>query len=51
VGANLSDRLGALSRFGKTIDAQTLVWLWTAYYDARNYVIIGDPAVRAVRTE
>jgi hypothetical protein len=51
VGAELSDRLGRLRRSGKTIDAQTLVWLWTAYYDARNYVIIGDPAVRAVRDE
>lgn len=49
VGATLSDRLGGLRKFGRTIDAQTLVWLWTAYYDARNYVIVGDPAVRAVR--
>jgi len=50
VGATLSSRLGDLRRYGKTIDPKTLVWLWTAYYDARNYVIIGDPAIRAVRT-
>jgi hypothetical protein len=49
VGATLSGRLGDLRKYGKTIDPQALVWLWTAYYDARNYVIIGDPAVRAVR--
>lgn len=49
IAAYLADRLGERLKFGRVIDAETLVGLWTAYYDARNYVILGDPAVRAVR--
>ena len=32
--------------FGKRADPQTLTRLWTAARDARNYLLLGDPAVR-----
>jgi len=33
-------------RFGKLPDQKRLPFLWTANHDARNYAIVGDPAVR-----
>ena len=33
-------------KFGKTVDEQEMASLWTSTNDARNYVILGDPAVR-----
>ena len=35
-----------LRDLGKRIDPATLVALWTAYSDTRNYILLGDPAVR-----
>jgi hypothetical protein len=32
--------------FGKKLDETLLADLWTASHDARNYTIVGDPAVR-----
>jgi Peptidase family C25 len=32
--------------FGKKLDERVLTDLWTASHDARNYTILGDPAVR-----
>jgi hypothetical protein len=47
IATDLTSRLDALRCFGKVIEDPQLAWLWTASNDARNYVVIGDPAVRA----
>jgi hypothetical protein len=43
----LSDELEN-ARFGKTVDNNLLAIYWTANSDARNYLLLGDPAVRPV---
>jgi hypothetical protein len=47
IATQLTSRLHALRGSGRLIDDHTLVALWTAVHDARNYVVLGDPAVRA----
>lgn len=41
---------GALRRAfsGEPVDAREVTRLWTAHNDARGYVVVGDPAVRAL---
>lgn len=34
--------------FGGSLDESRLTGLWTAARDARNYAVLGDPAVRVV---
>ncbi|MGH3861311.1 hypothetical protein [Actinokineospora sp.] len=46
IATELVTRLDALRRLGRKIDDETLAALWTANNDARNYIVLGDPAVR-----
>lgn len=45
LASDLAAEVEALE-FGKKLDTGLLADLWTASHDARNYTIIGDPAVR-----
>jgi hypothetical protein len=45
LASDLAAEVEALE-FGKTLDERLLADLWTASHDARNYTIVGDPAVR-----
>jgi hypothetical protein len=45
LASDLAAEVEALG-FGKEIDEMLLADLWTASHDARNYTIVGDPAVR-----
>lgn len=45
LAASLNSLLSA-SRFGRVVDKKSLDDRWTETQDARNYVIVGDPAVR-----
>ena len=44
--AELSDGLDQARNYGKTLDELSIAGLWTETKDARNYVVLGDPAVR-----
>jgi hypothetical protein len=46
LAAQLNDELQARS-FGDPVDPRLLVSLWTESNDARNYSLLGDPAVQA----
>ena len=46
LGTSLSSELYEIREFGRVPDKTKLSRLWTANNDARNYVIVGDPAVR-----
>jgi hypothetical protein len=45
LASDLAAEVEALG-FGKQLDETLLADLWTASHDARNYTILGDPAVR-----
>ena len=45
LASDLAAEVEALE-FGKQLDEMLLAELWTASHDARNYTILGDPAVR-----
>ncbi|MFQ5612790.1 MAG: hypothetical protein ACE5H9_11720 [Anaerolineae bacterium] len=42
----LTDRIDKRRKGNKKISDQELVALWTGNHDARNYVVVGDPAAR-----
>ena len=47
LATDLSDRLYRREHYGERFLDSELVQLWTANNDARSYVVVGDPAVRA----
>jgi hypothetical protein len=49
IATELAFRLDEYRRRRKLIDDADLVGLWTATHDARAYVVLGDPAIRAAR--
>jgi hypothetical protein len=50
LGSDLSAELEEIVR-GGPVDDSRLVELWTNSHDARNYIVLGDPAVRLVAAE
>jgi hypothetical protein len=46
MSAKLTIELDEIEHYGKVPDKVEVARLWTANNDARNYVIVGDPAVR-----
>ncbi len=45
LSTEVADRIERL-KLGESVRPDELAWLWTAASDARNYVVLGDPAVR-----
>lgn len=50
LASDLAAEVEALG-FGKELDETMLADLWTASHDARNYTIVGDPAVRVAPSQ
>jgi hypothetical protein len=48
IASELTLAMDDFRKYGKTIEDADLVGLWTATHDARAYVVLGDPAIRAV---
>ena len=48
--AGLSETLDGARRYGTSLDDVAVAGLWTEHNDARNYIVLGDPAMPHPRT-
>lgn len=50
IDTELVAKMDAIRQVGRVVQDRDLAGLWTAHLDARNYILLGDPAVRGVQS-